>query len=246
MMTAGIIILCIVLLGLVLYWLLILAEGTHLGPRTVEILYDWTAKRYDRIKNLHCVDEARFVGLPLSRYLAHVQLPRVLDVATGTARVPLALMRSAPFEDSLVGLDRSHYMLAIAQEATRDYQEHLLFVRGDATALSFSNRSFDCVTCLEALEFMRGPDIVLQEMIRVLKPGGILMISNRVGRDAVFFPGRLRGRGHLENTLHEMGLTDIRNQRWQVHYDLIWAHKPADDTLSAHTTVTDNIRMQER
>ncbi len=239
------IVLCIVVLGLVCYWLLILAEGTHLGPHAVELLYDWAAKRYDRVKKLHIVNEAYCIGLPLVQRLAPLSMPRVLDVATGTGRVPLALIHSWDCLGIIVGIDRSHKMLMRAQEATKDCQEHVLFVRGDAGSLSFSSGSFDCVTCLEALEFMRNPDAVLHEIIRVLKPGGILMMSNRVGLDTVFFPHRLRGRGRLECRLSEMGLADIRNQRWQVHYDLVWAQKPADDMISAHSMTADNIRIQD-
>jgi hypothetical protein len=53
-----------------------------------------------------------------------------------------------------------------------------------------------------------------------------LLLSNRVGAEAPFFPGRMAGRGKLEQTLQGAGLIDIRTQRWQVHYDLVWAHKP--------------------
>jgi len=87
---------------------------------------------------------------------------------------------------------------------------------------------FDCVTCLEALEFMRDPGGAIREMARVLRPGGVLLVSNRVGRDAWFFPGRLCGRGRLEWCLRELGLGEVTTERWQVHYDLIWARKAGE------------------
>jgi len=54
-----------------------------------------------------------------------------------------------------------------------------------------------------------------------------LLLSNRVGTDAWWFPGRMAKRGRLERHLEAIGLEDVRMDRWQVHYDLIWARKPA-------------------
>jgi SAM-dependent methyltransferase len=73
---------------------------------------------------------------------------------------------------------------------------------------------------------MRNPRQAVREMIRVLKPGGVMLVSNRVGLDAWFFPRRYCRRGRLEAMLAGEGLTEIKSQRWQVDYDLIWATKP--------------------
>jgi hypothetical protein len=40
----------IFLIGLLLYWQLILAEGAYLGAPLVALLYDWTAEHYNKIK----------------------------------------------------------------------------------------------------------------------------------------------------------------------------------------------------
>ena len=212
-------------LGAILYWLLVVTEGTYLGPHVVILLYDWTARRYDRVKDLHYVDEARYLGLPLAKALEPVRSPWVLDVATGTGRVPLALMRERDFEGTVVAVDRSHGMLTEAKMVTGDWDGRVALIREDTGALSFADGSFDCVTCLEALEFMTDPSAVVAEMVRVLRPGGALLLSNRIGRDAWCFPGRVRGRGRLEKYLHQLGLQNIRTERWQVHYDLVWACK---------------------
>ena len=45
--------------------------------------------------------------------------------------------------------------------------------------LPFADGTFDVVTCLEAMEFMSRRDHCLHEMLRVLRPGGLLFISNR-------------------------------------------------------------------
>ena len=209
-----------------LYWLLVATEGTYLGARVVTQLYDLTASGYDKIKDLHYVDEVRYLGLPLVEALANVPLPRVLDVAAGTGRLPLALLRTRELEGRIVAVDRSSRMLIEARATLSDCDGVVTLVQGDAEALSFGDSAFDCVTCVEALEFMGNPAATLREMVRVLRPGGVFLLSNRVGTDAWLFPGRLCGRGQLERCLSALGLEDIETQPWQVHYDLIWSRKP--------------------
>ncbi len=218
----------LILFGLVCYWLLVTTEGVYLGTRVVTLLYDWTAKRYNDIKKLNYIDEASRLGIPLARRLRVVSSPRVLDVATGTGRLPLALMRQFQFDGTVVGMDRSRGMLREAQRAVGAYDDRITLLLEDAQALSFRETCFDCVTCLEALEFMPDPEGVIEEMLRVLKPGGVLLVSNRVGKDAWFFPGQLCGRGKVEDYLQELGVKRVHMQRWQVHYDLIWARKDGD------------------
>ena len=226
-MTGMLVVIGLVGFGTLFYWLLVATEGTYLGSRVVTLLYDVTASGYDKIKDLNYVAEARCVGLPLAQALGGVQSPRVLDVAAGTGRVPLALLRSGERGSSIVAVDRSARMLGEARAALSDCDGTVALVQGDAGALSFGDNAFDCVTCLEALEFMPRPRETVREMVRVLKSRGVLLLSNRVGVAAWFFPGRLCGRGRLEGHLGELGLERIETQRWQVHYDLIWARKPS-------------------
>ena len=210
----------------VLYWLLITTEGTYLGARAVALLYDWTARRYDAIKNVHFVDEALFIGVPLQQALIDLPAPRVLDVATGTGRVASTLFSRWGFGGLVVGMDRSVRMLTQALKVTQAHAQQVHYVAGDAQSLCWDDGSFDCLTCLEAIEFVPDGAQAIAEMWRVLKPGGTLLVSNRVGPEARLFPGRIARRGRLEQHLEQAGFTHVRSQRWQVHYDLIWAQKP--------------------
>ena len=212
--------------SLLAYWLLVITEGTYLGPRVVTLLYDWTATKYDRVKNLHFVNEAYFLGHPLREGLRAYADPTLLDVATGTARLPLAVMAQDGSRGRFFGLDRSRRMMNEARTALSVCDGSVALVQGDVEALPFADERFHGVTCLEAIEFIRDPHRVLAEMARVLMPGGVLLVSNRIGRDARFFPGRMAGRGRLERALGALHLESIRTQRWQVHYDLVWARKP--------------------
>jgi len=211
-------------LAALLYWLLVTTEGTYLGRRTVALMYDWTASQYEKTKQFRHIDEQLYVGVPLAERLSPYERPLVLDVATGTARVPLALVRSGVFEGRIIGGDRSGGMLREARSATKDMPQVNL-LRLDAEALPFADGSFEAVTCLEALEFIPNAHRALEEIGRVLKPGGFVLLSNRVGAEAALFPGRISRRGRLEEALRHLGFVHIRAQRWQVYYDLVWAGK---------------------
>jgi len=224
--TTGLLVgLLLALLAFAFYWLLVVTEGTYLGTGVVTWLYDIAAWRYDRAKGLTFVDEARCIGIPLAEALNDVDAPRVLDVATGTGRVPLAVLRTGDFPGAVYALDRSREMLAEGHSAAGEELSVVQTIRGDARALPYKDRTFDAVVCLESLEFMGEPEMAIEEMVRVSKPGAVLLLSNRVGSDAWWFPGRMAGRGRLEDHLRKIGLEGVRMERWQVHYDLVWASR---------------------
>ena len=220
--------LVLVVLGLLLYWQLIVAEGTYLGPRVVILLYDWSARVYERIKQYDSGDEQWFLGIPLARALELIPAPLVLDVATGTGRLPRALLRQPAFEGRVIGLDLSRRMLREAVRRTAQFADRLTYVWWDARCLPFDDDIFDAVTCLEALEFTPDPRAVLAELARVLRPGGVLLVTNRVGRDARFLPGRAFPREEFEHLLREFPLEEIKVRPWQVDYDMAWAVKAGE------------------
>ncbi len=218
----------LIVLGLLLYWQLIVAEGTYLGPRVVVLLYDWSARLYERIKQFDVGAEQWFLGLPLTRALELIPAPLVLDVATGTGRLPRAIMRQPIFEGRVIGLDLSRRMLHEATKNTAPFANRLTYIWQDARCLPFDDDTFDAVTCLEALEFTPNPQAVLAELVRVLRPGGVLLATNRIGRDAKLMPGRTFPPDAFERVLHEYPLESVKVRAWQMDYDLAWAVKAGE------------------
>jgi SAM-dependent methyltransferase len=212
-------------LGWLIHWLLIRTEGVFLGRRIVVWLYDLAATRYDAIKQYDPDTESAFVAWPLSRRLMHGPLPLVLDVATGTGRLPLFLLAEPTFNGRVVGLDASAGMLAQAAAKLADHGRRAALLHALAGDLPFADAAFAAVTCLEALEFLPDDAAALREMVRVLQPGGVLLTTRRQGPEAGYFLGRARGRDDLEALLAGLGLSDIRSQPWQVEYELVWAVK---------------------
>jgi ubiquinone/menaquinone biosynthesis C-methylase UbiE len=214
-----------VLVMALLYWQLVIAEGAYLGRKVVARLYDWAAKSYDRIKQFEKRYERFFLGEPLSRALTQIPGALVLDVATGTARLPRILFEQAEFQGRIIGLDYSRKMLQEAARMTQPWAERITFVWKDASKLPFPDDTFEAVTCLEALEFMPEIEQTVEELVRVLRPGGILLTSNRIGKLAPFLPGRTYDKASFEAMLRAHGLEMIRTRVWQEDYDLVWALK---------------------
>jgi ubiquinone/menaquinone biosynthesis C-methylase UbiE/uncharacterized protein YbaR (Trm112 family) len=225
MLTWLIVAVTVILFALFLYWALVITEGSYFGARFVVWLYNLSAGQYDRIKGFNNDEEDWYVGLPLLRTIQSVRRPLVLDVATGTARLPLALLRRFQFDGQIIALDLSRRMLHVAREKLAPHGDRVTLMRQDAMQLPFPDEIFDVVTCLEALEFLPSPARALREMVRVLRPGGVLMTTNRVGWEAKLLPGKALSRKRLGAILHGLPLQAVEVRRWQVFYDQVWARK---------------------
>ena len=219
------------LILLALLWLLIVAEGSYLGSRAVVFLYDRAAGVYDTVKARSARHDRRWVALPLARTLSDVAHSLVLDVATGTGRVPLLLADWPFFGGHIIGLDLSANMLSQAKQRTREFRDVISLTRQDALSLSFADHTFDAVSCLEGLELFPRPEKALQEMARVLRLGGVLLFSSRVGWEAKLLPGRTYDASRLRAILHSLSLEEVRMERWQRSYDLVWARKGGGNSL---------------
>jgi SAM-dependent methyltransferase len=218
---------CVLVLTALAWWLINATEGVYLGRRVVIVLYDWYATRYDRIKQFNSAHESLYLAQPILDAIPQVRAPLVLDVATGTGRLPLALLEQPTFQGRIVGVDLSRKMLAIAAEKLRSYRNRVSLLHHPAEHLPFPDDTFDLVTCIEALEFMEHPRAVLREQVRVLRPGGLLVITNRQGLYARLMPGKVPSHARLERFLRDdLGLTPVQLLGWQVEYRLVRAIKP--------------------
>jgi SAM-dependent methyltransferase len=105
---------------------------------------------------------------------------RVLDLGCGEGRHSLSAYLQPDVEVFGVDLSAEDLGTAMGRIADmRDYepQGRLQFLQGDALRLPFADHSFDRVICSEVLEHIPNYLSVLEEIQRVLKPGGKLCIS---------------------------------------------------------------------
>ncbi len=218
-----IVVVVLVALAALLWWLIVTTEGVYLGRAVVIWLYDVYARRYDNIKQFQPQYEHWLVAAPLMKMIASLRAPLVLDVATGTGRLPEALLSHIEFQGRVVGLDLSRKMLQIAAEKLSVRTNQVSLIWGPAEALPFEDDLFDIVTCLESLEFMRDPAGVLCEMIRVLRPGGVLFISNRI--NVKFMPGKIFDKERLIEILAMCGVYEVDIEPWQEDYQRVWGMK---------------------
>ncbi len=214
--------------GFLIWWLIIETEGVYLGRRAVIALYDLYAARYDRIKQFDETADQALIARPLMERIQPLADPLILDVATGTGRLPLLMARNGGFDGHVIGLDASRRMLNVAgrKVAAEVFAGYITLMRHDAGELPFADNSFDVVTCLEALEFLPGPRAALQEMIRVLRPGGLLLTSIRI--DSPWMPNRAWSEARMRAVLEALDMRDIRIEIWQEDYSQVWAWKAGE------------------
>jgi ubiquinone/menaquinone biosynthesis C-methylase UbiE len=209
------------LLGAFIYWTIVITEGGYFGQKLVTFLYDQAANKYDKLKEYNEADEYSYLAVPLRDALGYNFHGTVLDVATGTGRLPLAMASLPDFNGKLIGLDHSAKMLGVA----RQHLPTLPLVQADAARLPFATDSLDTVTCLEALEFLPVPKVGLLEMIRILTPGGILLTTNRVGWETKLMPGKTWTKNQLQTILKTQPIDEFVIVPWETIYDQVWARK---------------------
>jgi ubiquinone/menaquinone biosynthesis C-methylase UbiE len=103
----------------------------------------------------------------------------ILDIGTGTAQIPIALCQQAPAA-RVVGIDLSQSMLQVGREsiARARLADRLELRHCDAKAMPFAAGSFAAVISNSIVHHIPEPGRVLAEMVRVVRPGGVLFIRD--------------------------------------------------------------------
>lgn len=145
---------------------------------------DGAATLYDRFADLYDITfKFNGYGRSLERYFREHPLPlptgaQILDAGCGTGLLTLAMLRALPRPAHITALDLSGPSLHKARRAiaaTRPRRPHqVCFIQGNVLSLPFAAESFDFITTSGALEYV--PLAAgLQELARVLRPGGHLL-----------------------------------------------------------------------
>lgn len=135
--------------------------------------WDRTATRYDeRVARA----EERYL-VPSRRWVCERAVGEVLEVAVGSG---LNLPHYSP-DVKLIGVDLSEGMLQLARRRAATARCEVELLRTDGSRLPFGDESFDAVVCTFSLCGFPDPRAGVEEMVRVLRPGGSLLLADHVG-----------------------------------------------------------------
>ena len=148
---------------------------------TKENLKSLSQQRFSRFAQGYVTSKVHAKGEELDRLVEIVQ-PRpdwlMLDVATGGGHTAL---KFAPLVAQVVATDITPKMLLVAQEfLTGQGVKNVTFKLADAENLSFEAEMFDLVTCRIAPHHFTDCSRFVQESMRVLKSGGLLLVQDHV------------------------------------------------------------------
>lgn len=230
-------------------------EGAHLGPRVQAWLYDRWSKKYDEGKRASQLRDDEMLARPLIEALRAVPEPFVLDFATGTGRLSLALLSRPEFQGHIIALDLSRGMLEQAAakfdlHTERDPADKELLVPGQkgsvellrhqSLPLPFPDETFDAVCALEVLELFPTMDEPLHELARVLRGGGVLLTSR--GTEQSGRKAKVKSETEFRSILERHDFKNIQIDRWWKLFDRVIAVKKGSSEPVAVRTLASTLR----
>ncbi len=162
-------------------------DSTHFGFREVEKeakasmvaeVFHSVASRYDLMNDLMSAGIHR-IWKRFTIELSGVRKGNsVLDIAGGTGDLAARFAAIVGSEGSVVLADINESMLKVGRDKLLDcgHNGNVEFVQADAQYLPFPDDSFDCITIAFGLRNVTDKDQALRSMLRVLKPGGRLLV----------------------------------------------------------------------
>ena len=144
-----------------------------------EGLFDSIAPDYDKLNHLLSLGIDKTWRRRALKHIVEPSRPqRILDLACGTGDFSICIASSAHQETAVTGLDLSEGMLAVMREKVRrkGLEGRIEAARGNAEDLPFEAESFDRATIAFGIRNFQRREAALQEILRVLEPGGKLVI----------------------------------------------------------------------
>jgi len=140
-------------------------------------MFDRISPKYDRLNHLLSFNIDKTWRRKTAKAVAKSQPETILDLATGTSDLAIALAKYNP-QAYIIGVDFSEKMLAIGKEKVKKQglENQIDLQLGDAAALPFEDQSFDAVTVAFGVRNFEDLQQGLSEICRVLKPNGQVFI----------------------------------------------------------------------
>ncbi len=144
--------------------------------KQVTKMFDRISSNYDFLNRLISLG----IDVKWRKRVVQILIPkkpdRILDIATGTGDLALALNKTEA--SKIVGLDISPGMLAKGKDKVnaQKLENTIEMVLGDSEALKYKDDSFDAVTVAFGVRNFENLELGLSELLRVLKPGGTIVV----------------------------------------------------------------------
>lgn len=121
------------------------------------------------LKTLHDINEARIEFISRQGHLSGL---KILDVGCGGGILCEAMAQCGA---DVTGIDAESMAIQAAREHAQDNGLQIEYVNSPIE--DYEHQGFDVITCMEMLEHVQNPELVLHHCKRLLKPGGILFLS---------------------------------------------------------------------
>ncbi len=150
------------------------AEGSK--KEQVAEMFDNISERYDFLNHLLSLNIDKGWRRKVVKTAAAMNPDRILDVATGTGDLAIALTKAKPKE--ITGIDISAGMLSVGQKKIEDRKlDHIIsLAQADSENLPFEDESFDVVTVAFGVRNFENLEKGLSEIQRVLRKDGKLLV----------------------------------------------------------------------
>jgi len=139
-------------------------------------VFDSVVKRYDLMNDLMSLGTHRLWKRFAAELSATKAGDRVLDIAGGTADMSLLFAKRVGPSGTIWVTDINNNMLRLGRDRLLDHGLPLPTAQCNAEQLPFPGNYFDCVSVAFGLRNMTHKDLALREMLRVLRPGGRLLV----------------------------------------------------------------------
>ncbi len=153
---------------------------TEDAPKKEQVrqMFDTIAPKYDFLNHFLSAGIDKKWRKKVCEIVNATQPLSILDMASGTGDLALAMSKSEPKPTKIIGIDLSEKMLEVARKkvAAKGLTEVISFQAGDAEAIEEKNDSFDVVTCAFGVRNFENIPQGLSEFHRVLKSQGRLVI----------------------------------------------------------------------
>lgn len=158
------------------------------GPEASKIqnLFSEISDTYDKANDTITFGMARSWRKKLVKWSDVKEDSQVLDIATGTGDLVFDFEKKMDLrKGNILGTDFCEPMLEEARKKAIEKKLNIKFEWADACKLDYANETFDIVSISYGIRNVQNPEKAIQEMFRILKPGGRMMIletgSGRTG-----------------------------------------------------------------